>query len=473
MIAIGGIGSLSANQLEILDQIDSIGQALAQNSLQMSTLKRINSAADDPAGIVAATLLQTNLTAAQTTANGLTQASAMLNTADDTAGQIVTQLQQAQTLALQALGGTLTPDQIASNQVQLDTVIQTIDSLAQTGFNGQRLLDGSSGYSTSGVDNSKISNVNVLSVQSQNPVSVSVQVTRQATQATDSYTGGALAQDTTLAITGKEGTATVSLSNGATTSDIATAVNSVAYETGVNAAVNGGNVNFNSSDYGSSAKIQITATQGTFNTTAGGSAVGIDAQATINGQSYTASGTTFNVNGNDAAYTLTLNPSASGTISPFTISGTGLKFVIGTDPSQTANIGLPALDSAHLGGVDGLLSSVMSGGANSLVGANPATALRVINEALSQATAAQGQIGGFQKYTLDSASTVLNSTITNMTSALNNIQGTDVATQQALMTHNQLLMQAAQQALAMSEIQQQNVLNLLTQSTGWGSSTMG
>jgi flagellin len=473
MIAIGGIGSLPANQLEILDQMASIGQALAQNSLQMSTLKRINSAADDPAGIVAATLLQSNLTAAQTTANGLTQASAMLNTADDTAGQIVTQLQQAQTLALQALGGTLTPDQIASNQVQLDTVIRTIDSLSQTSFNGQRLLDGSSGYSTSGVDTSKISNVNVLSVQSQNAVSVTVNVTRQATQATDSYTGGSLSQDTTLSITGKQGTATVSLANGASISDIATAVNSVAYQTGVNAAVNGGNVNFNSADYGSSAKIQITATQGTFNTTAGGSAVGVDAQATINGQSYTASGTTFNVNGNDAAFTLTLNPSANGTISPFTISGTGLKFVIGTDPSQTANIGLPALSSAHLGGVDGLLSSVMSGGANSLVGANAGTALRIINEALSQATAAQGQIGGFQKYTLDSASSVLNSTILNTTTALNNIQGTDIATQQALMTHNQLLMQAAQQALAMSQLQQQSVLNLLTQSTGFGSSTFG
>jgi flagellin-like hook-associated protein FlgL len=45
----------------------------------------------------------------------------MLSTADAAAGEIVTQLQSARTLALDAASGTLSDADIAANQVQIDT----------------------------------------------------------------------------------------------------------------------------------------------------------------------------------------------------------------------------------------------------------------------------------------------------------------------------------------------------------------
>ena len=44
--------SLRAFELRIINQIDRLGKAIEQNNLRLSTLKRINSAADDPAGLV-------------------------------------------------------------------------------------------------------------------------------------------------------------------------------------------------------------------------------------------------------------------------------------------------------------------------------------------------------------------------------------------------------------------------------------
>src|SRR5690606_21736352 len=55
---IGGIGSLSSGQLSALFRIRQIGAAIEQNTQRLSTLKRINSAKDDPAGLISATLLR-------------------------------------------------------------------------------------------------------------------------------------------------------------------------------------------------------------------------------------------------------------------------------------------------------------------------------------------------------------------------------------------------------------------------------
>lgn len=137
------VGSLAPQQLSAILQLQTIGQAIANATEQLATEQRINSAADDPAGSMLVSSLNSELAALNATAGGLTQDSALVDTAASAAGQIASQLTQAASLATAVAGGTLTPDQVAANQNQLDQIVHSIDSLAGTTFNGRPLLDGS------------------------------------------------------------------------------------------------------------------------------------------------------------------------------------------------------------------------------------------------------------------------------------------------------------------------------------------
>jgi hypothetical protein len=96
-------------------------------------------------------------------------------------------------------------------------ILRGIDALAETEFSGERLLDGTSSYHTVVVDSSKILDVDILDKRASGNVTVSINVTQQATQAADTYSGGTLGAATTLLVTGEYGSATISLASGSTT----------------------------------------------------------------------------------------------------------------------------------------------------------------------------------------------------------------------------------------------------------------
>ena len=461
MSRISSIQSLSSGQLSALRRIQELNVAIQQNTTRLATLKRINSSKDDPAGMIQSTLLENQISAAEAASNSVTRANAMLSTADAAMSEITSQLQQARSLALEVAGGTLSSAEIAANQVELDSILRGIDTLSRTEFNGKRLLDGSSGFRAIGVDSSEIVDVDVLDKQTSSDVAIDINVTSLATQATDTYSGGALAADTTLIVEGSRGVTTISLSSGATLDDIADAFNAVSHLTGITAAVDGSDVDLTSSEYGSDAMIEIEATQGTFATTSGGSTTGTDAEATINGVAYTGDGTTFSINTETVAAVIEVDPTASGSLSSFTITGEGLEFTIGTSLTSTVRTGLPALTMSSLGGVSGKLSSLLTGGANSLTSGNTTQALDVIDDAISDVTRAQSLVGSFQRFTLDSASSILSSTITNLSDALSAEQDTDVALETALLQNNQFMLQTASNVLAITSMRNDDVLTLL------------
>ena len=240
------------------------------------------------------------------------------------------------------------------------------------------------------------------------------------------------------------------------------AFNAATHLTGITATkIDANQIDFDTVDYGSAASITINVTAGSFALTTSGTVTGTDAVATVNGNSVTENGSTFNINTNDVSLVVELDPTASGAITPFTVSGKGLAFNVGVSPNSTARIGLPNLRSTSLGGVTGKLSSILSGSANTLTGGQSTEALRIIDDAISDATRSQAIVGGFEKFTLDSASRVLDSQITNISSTLSAVQDTDVATESALLARNQLLLQSTFQSLSISNLQNQSVLSLL------------
>lgn len=452
---------LSSSQLGAIRRINELTSAIQINTTRLTTLKSINSAKDDPSGLIQASLLEMELTAAEETSKGLTKANAILSTADATADEIATLLDDARTLALASADGTATSSEIAANQLEIDTILDSIDSLAKTSFGGQRLLDGSAGYKTSGTDTSSVIDVDILSKSTDDDITVSIEVTTDAEQATDTYSGGTLAEDVSLTVTGPDGSTTIDLSNGDDADAIAQAFNDVTYLTGIEATANGGDVDFNTADYGSAAVIEIEATSGTFNTDNGNSASGVDAIATIDGETVTGDGATFSINESDYSAIVELDPTNSGIDTSFEITGEGLEFVVGTTVSSTARIGLPNLQSYSMGSSIGKLSDIKSGGDLTLTGGFTAEAVQIIDDAIADVTRSQGLIGGFQQYALESSSSVLSSQIENISAAISGIQDADIASETAQLANNQILLENASIALELSSLKNEQVLSIL------------
>lgn len=460
MSRIGAVGQISVSSLSIIHQLAQISSDIDESTLRLSTLKKINSSKDNPAGLVHAQQLDSSLKAIQAAMSGVVTAQGFLNTADTAASSIVTQLEAARSLALQAAGGTLNASAVAGNQTDLNAILDSIDRLSQTDYNGTRLLDGTSGFHVTGINSNQIKDVEVQSKATTGDATVAINVTTTALQATKSYAGGTLGAAATVEITGPDGTTSINLANGATTQDITDAFNSVTYLTGITATrVDATNVTFKTADYGSAATITINPTSGSFATT--GTGVGRDAVATINGTSVTADGTTFNYASGNVNARIETDPSASGALTSFTVSGNGLEFRISADANTVSRIGLPDLSTSSLGGATGKLYTLRSGQGNSLTEGQSQTALQIIDEALSEARLAQARMGGFNKYVLDSASSILNTQQEQLTLAYKDIMDADLAEETSRLSRNQLLKDSATQALQVSLLDNSSVLDLL------------
>ncbi|MCS7033562.1 MAG: flagellin, partial [Phycisphaerae bacterium] len=120
------------------------------------------------------------------------------------------------------------------------------------------------------------------------------------------------------------------------------------------------------------------------------------------------------------------------------------------------------LTTGNLGSTaKGFLSSLASGGANSLTGNNLATAQAVVDAAIKQVSQLRGRLGAFQKFELGSTINSLGIALENASAAESAIRDTDFAAETANLTRNQILSQAASSVLAQANSSPQAALLLL------------
>ncbi len=147
----------------------NVSSLVAQNRLQssnadlnsaltrLSTGLRINSGADDPAGLIASEALRSEITGLNKSISNTQRASQIITTADNALGQVSSLLNDVRGLVVEAANsGALSDEEIAANQLQIDSSLEAINRIAQTTtFQGRKLLDGSLDYvSTVGTVNS-------------------------------------------------------------------------------------------------------------------------------------------------------------------------------------------------------------------------------------------------------------------------------------------------------------------------------
>jgi flagellin len=180
--------------------------ALQQSLTRLSTGLRINSGKDDPAGLIASEALRSDITATGKAIANSEKANQLIATADSALGQISSLLNDVRGLVTEAANvGVLSDEQIAANQLQVDSSLEAIDRISQvTTFQGRKLLDGSLDFLTNvSAGASSISDLNIqqANLGSTGSVNVAVNITAAAQQAlitnsTVNYTAGAKAAGT-------------------------------------------------------------------------------------------------------------------------------------------------------------------------------------------------------------------------------------------------------------------------------------
>ncbi|EMI18210.1 protein containing Flagellin [Rhodopirellula maiorica SM1] len=179
----------------------NVPSLVAQNRLQssnndlqtaltrLSTGLRINSGSDDPAGLIASEALRSEITSLGKAVSNTQRASQIISTADSALGQVSNLLNDVRGLVVEAANtGALSNEEIAANQLQIDSSLEAINRIAQTTtFQGRKLLDGGLDFLTkAGTNFSKISNLQIdqANLGPNGSLNVSVSVTAAAEQAT-------------------------------------------------------------------------------------------------------------------------------------------------------------------------------------------------------------------------------------------------------------------------------------------------
>lgn len=394
-MSLGVLNNISAIYAE--NNLNQTSASLQKTLTQLSSGSRINSGADDAAGLSLADGLGANSAALTQSATNASSGVGLLQVADGALSQVTNLLNRAVTLATEASNGTLNSSQDAAANQEYQSILAEVNNIGSTSsFNGVAVFGSSTAIFTG--DASAIgSSVDTLNIKALTSASVG-DVGGTIGSATTAHveTGSGIASGTTttaagtLAIQVGSGTTnTLTIASGSTVADIASTINS-ANISGVSATVQ----------------------------TAGG-------------------------------FSSLVVSSTGGAFSTFTLSAAGVA------PTFTASGGAAANGISYTTGTGQDLSTT-----NLTNSTNAQTALTAISSAIASVAAQRGYLGS-QINTLNSAANVESTEQTNVVSAQNNIMATDYGQATSNLSKFQILSQTGISALAQANTVQQEVLKLL------------
>lgn len=485
---------------------------LAQSLQRLSSGLRINSAADDAAGLAISQQFTTQINGTNQAVNNANDAVSEAQTAGGALTTIVNNLQSIRTLSVESANGSNSASDRQALDAQVQQQIQEITQIAsQTSFNGLSVLNGSSGVTTYQVG----ANVgNTISINLSQGVAAT-QIGQVASSATTVSNTAALTGNLTLAVGIGAAVAVGTSVAGALPGQSATSA--YAKATAINAAdISGLTASASTTATEATAFSNIVAATAGTGTGAGPGtastyALSINGVAIYSGAGNVAVGSTLTVNniasqinlyssqdgnvtasvsagkltltaadGSDVAIKQTLTAGTAGAAGTggaagTAASGTGIDTsisggVAGTNTinagtltlSANSNIAIGGTDAAAIGTTDGNVSLGTATLANQNVltvkGAN--STIAAVDSALATVSAFQSQLGAIQNR-FTAAVSNLQSTSQNLTQSRSTIQDANFAQETANLTQAQVLEQAGISVLAQANQQPQLILKLL------------
>ena len=460
-------------------QINS--NALARSLQRLTTGLRINRGADDPSGLIVSELLRADMASLGQAIDNSQRAINIVATAEGALNEVSVMLASIRELVVEAASsGALSDDEIAANQLQVDSAIASIDRISNTTtFGGLNLLNGALDFVTSSVDSTAIANLNLYQANipvGQSTMPITINVTASAEVAVAYYTsaGEFATSNQTIRVTGNRGTEVLTFAAGTAMTAIASAINTVSDNTGVSAQGSAAALIFYSTEYGGD---QFVSIEDIDNATGdvrmldalAGSVItrdyGVDVSATVNGMAAAADGRKVSVatSALDVEAVLTVATATTLTSTGFTISGGGAVFQLGPDSgtSHQARMGIPRTSSSDLGdGTYGYLNQIKTGQPYDLY-TDPTRAMRIIDAAITKASTLRGRLGAFERNVLQANINSLGVTLENVTASESVIRNTDFALETVELSRTQILVSAGTSVLATANTTPQNVLALL------------
>jgi len=171
----------SVTQLGAEDALSSTQASLQKALGQLSTGLKINSGADDPAGLSIANGLGANIAALTQSSQNASNGIGLLQTADGALSQVTTLLDQAATVATEAANGGLTTAQSNAANTEFQSILSEINQIGSTtNFNGTNVFSGNTTASFTSTQGSV-----------GNPLALTTNLTAgSVTSITDAATGG-------------------------------------------------------------------------------------------------------------------------------------------------------------------------------------------------------------------------------------------------------------------------------------------
>lgn len=410
---LNNIPSLAAqNQLAIT------GSSLQKTLFRLSSGSRINSGADDAAGLAIADGLHANATALTQSARNANDGVGMLQVADGALAQVTSLLNRAVTLASESATGTVSNTQRGSLNTEYQAIMAEINRIgASTTYNGTNVFSGGTVSVYLAADgstgaNSKIDvSSQVLSAAGLGLAAGNIASTTPAVASSGSLSFlGSPADGEQVTVGGTTYTFKTALSAGPTVAnEVLIGGSMAATATNLAEAINGG------------ANIGTDYSVGTL--------ANASASASANGTVVNVTALTAGAAGNNVNFS-----SGTGSVSA---SGAG-KLAGGADATN----GNTAVNNTLSTAADAQLT------------------LSMINSAIQNVAGMRGTIGaGINR--LQSAVNVINNQTQNLTAAEDGIRAADIAAEVANLTKYSILNQTGISALAQANQMQQSVLSLL------------
>jgi flagellin len=453
--------------------------SLSTSLERLSSGLKINTAADNPAGLVISEQQRSQIAGLNAAIQNTSNAVDVVQTAEGALNEVNTLLTQIRSLALDAANtGVNDSNAAAADQAQITNALSTITSIATTTqFGNKKLLDGSAGV----VVTNAPAGVAVSSVPGSSPGTgaYTLAITTAGTEAngtgSTAYAGLTGSQSGTLLINNTS--INLNAANAGTLSEAIATINQYTGTTGVVASTDTGGTKLvlASNVYGSQGDFSVQAGSAAIATATGFSATaasetGTDIAGTVAynggtavaltgaGNVLTGQGLQFTVAGDPANPFTTL--SAGGTVN---VQNNSLTFQIGANAGDTAQIGFQNASASALGtGAQGLTTGVANlASIDVTTEAGAQDAIRVVDQAVNQVTNQRGALGAFQANTLEANSNNLNTTLQNTTAAESTVRDTDYASEIANYTKLQIQQQAGTSVLSNANSISQSILTLI------------
>jgi flagellin len=465
------------NSLNAQNNLSSSQASLGQALQRLSSGLRINSAADDAAGLAIAQQFTTQING---TNQAVSNANDAVSEAQTTAGAlntIVNNLQSIRTLAVEAANGSNSSSdrQALDNQVQ-QQIAEITQIAQQTTFNGLNVLNGSSGNTTYQVG----ANVgNTITINLATGVGAN-QIGQTATATGTTLAAGAPGGNAT---TGATGALTVQVGSGQAVSvgASATYATAVAWQDGTSAYAKAAAVNAAGAS-GLTATASTTVADAGFlgATSAGGAgtySLSINGVAIFGGVTAgagtTASAIAAQINqysSQDGGVTAALS---GGTLTLTAADGSNIKLTQAYGGDTAGGLAITAAGTTFGGSSAADLAAVGLAAATTTLSANSTLSqqnvrsvaganatIQSVDSALATVSAFQSQLGAIQNRFASQVSN-LTSTAQNLTQSRSTIQDANFAAETANLTQSQVLEQAGISVLAQANQQPQLILKLL------------